>query len=135
MGKYKGFDNAKVKRRIWRANTNKIIGKIVNNVAKEGHRKKMRQTLNKIQGSVNDLPQYGKIKFGSINVNGLDDETTSAVKNIIESRRFDVRYLLRREYLPKRTLRSISQQTSTILYSIKLIFTIMTCKKLKDCTI
>ena len=101
MGKYKGFHDSKVKRRIWRANTNKIIGKIVNNVAKEGHRKKKRQTLNKIQECVNDLPQYGKIKFGSINVNGLDDETTSAVKNIIESRGFDVRYLLKQGYLPR----------------------------------
>ena len=86
------LQQAKIKRRIWRANTNKIVGKIVHNVAKIGHRKKKRAMLDKKQRTVDDMPQQGKLKFGSINVNGLDDENTSAIRNLINSRGFDVRY-------------------------------------------
>ena len=93
MGKKQGCNQARILRRIRRANTKKIVDKIVNNVSKVGTNKRRRNYLKNKQKNVIERespPPPRKLKFGSINVDGMDEETNVAIKNLIISRGFDV---------------------------------------------
>ena len=93
MSKSKKHHDARVRRRIYRANTNKIIDKLVRNVSKVGSNKHRRAYLETKSIKEKEAPQPGKLKFGSINVDGMDEETNAAIKNLILSRDFDVSYI------------------------------------------
>ena len=87
----KNYNPATIKRRIKRkANTAKIISKIVHN-AEKGKRRQARQRMKSKE--VNSV-QLEKLKFGAINVDGLDLQTDAALKDLLASRDFDVRSLI-----------------------------------------
>ena len=94
MGKKPAFKilQTKVKARIKKANTNKIISKIVHNSRKIGCNVKRRQKikLNEKGSTPSEVVYPDKLKFGSINVDGLDLETEVALRDLLESRGFDV---------------------------------------------
>ena len=91
----RNFNHATIKRRIRKkANTAKIISKIVYHTEKET-RRQARQRMNSrhINGAVNSI-EPDKLKFGAINVDGLDVQTDAALKDLLASRDYDVRLLL-----------------------------------------
>ena len=79
--------------RIRRANTNKIVGKLVHAVS-DGKRRKIRERFKKKKaGSVPDVTAkdlHEKLKFGCINVDGMDLQTDDAVRSLIVDRKIDV---------------------------------------------
>ena len=84
----------KAKARSNRIQTNKIIDRITFNPQKHKNkvRKKLRQKLGK--GSI--APQLpiapsASLKFGSLNINGLDLEASWAVDQLLDTKGFDVR--------------------------------------------
>ena len=44
--------------------------------------------------TLNNNPTYKKLKFGSMNVNGMDVQTDEAVRDIIYKREIDVSYII-----------------------------------------
>ena len=86
---------ATIKRRIRKkANTAKIISKIVYHREKETRRQaKQRMNNKQINGAVISI-EPDKLKFGAINVDGLDLQTDAALKDLLASRDFDVRLLI-----------------------------------------
>ena len=91
----KNYNPATIKRRIKRKdNTAKIISKIVHN-AERGKRRQARQRMKskQVKDVVNSV-QPEKLKFGAINVDGLDLQTDAALKDLLASRDFDVRSLI-----------------------------------------
>ena len=78
------------KNRIKKANTNKIISKIVHNAKKETkrqHRKRLKES--RYSPSVSTA-HPNKLKIGSINVDGLDLQTDAALRDLLSARDFDV---------------------------------------------
>ena len=93
--KYGWRNNRKFHKR--KSNTKKIIDRINYDPGKH-KQKKTRELREKLQrqnipASPSPADTPTKIKFGSINVNGLDVETTWAVHKLIKERDFDVRLL------------------------------------------
>ena len=90
MGNRKGFERVKVKK----AKSKKIIDKLTYNPAKHKQQKtrNLRQKLQLKTLSPNPPapPPPQTIKFGSINVNGLDVEAAWAVEKLLKDRKFDV---------------------------------------------
>ena len=86
----------KARERIRKANTKKIINKInhvVNNDKDE--KRAIRQNMKaKHKVTLNNNPTYKKLKFGSMNVNGMDVQTDEAVRDIIYKREIDASYIL-----------------------------------------
>ena len=77
------------KNRIKKANTNKIISKIVHNAKKETkrqHRKRLKESI--CNPSVS-AAHPNKLKIGSINVDGLDLQTDAALRDLLSARDFD----------------------------------------------
>ena len=88
MGKNK--NHSKIKEKVQKANTNKIISKILHNAKKETPRQ-MRQRLEKRKNNPAIYEVHpDKLKFGSINVDGLDLQTDAALRDLLSAREFDV---------------------------------------------
>ena len=84
-----------IRKRAKKANTNKIIGRITYSPKKhkQQHTKKLRKDLqSKPHTPSVHLAPPETIKFGSININGLDMEAGWAVEQIIAKKKFDVCY-------------------------------------------
>ena len=85
--------NGEIRKRAKKANTNKIIGRITYfpQKHKQQHTKKLRKDLQSKPHtpSVHPAPPV-TIKFGSININGLDMEAGWAVEQIIANKKLDV---------------------------------------------
>ena len=79
------------KSRMKKANTKKIFSKLVHNSQKVDVNRRRRQKFRR-----KDTPNVGtvihpdKMKFGAININGLNSETDMAVRDMLEARDFDV---------------------------------------------
>ena len=90
----KNYNPATIKRRIKRkANTAKIVSKIVHNAEKGKRQARQRMKSKQVKDVVNSL-QPEKLKFGAINVDGLDLQTDAALRDLLASRDFDVRSLI-----------------------------------------
>ena len=83
---------AKVRARIRKADTKQIVNKIIHVVNNDRNKKRtIRQKMkSKHQAPIINNPIYKKLKFGSLNVNGIDDQTDEAVREIILKRELDV---------------------------------------------
>ena len=84
---------SQIKRRLRKANTNKIIGKITYSPKKhkQALTKKLRRNLQTKDPIVhNPVVEHVSIKFGSININGLDMEAGWAVEQLIAKKKLDV---------------------------------------------
>ena len=82
-----------IKRRLCKANTNKIIGKITYSAKKhkQALTKKLRRNLqNKVPILHKPAAEHVSIKFGSININGLDMEAVWAVEQLLAKKKLDV---------------------------------------------
>ena len=88
-------NGAKMRERFKKANTNKIISKITHVVDTDKvERRSIRQNMKlKHTAKLINSPIYKKLKFGSINVNGMDTQTDEAVRDIITKRGLDVSYI------------------------------------------
>ena len=91
----KNFNHARLKKRIERSNTKKIVNKLLRSQtsAKRNFRMKNKIKNNKIKNSrVLEPPdeERGHLKFGSININGIDMQKHWAIKELIKTRGFDV---------------------------------------------
>ena len=86
-------NNQKLLKRQYKANTNKIVGKITYN-PKKHKQKDRKKLLAKLQDKKlpeeNPILPNRKLKFGAFNVNGLDTEVAWAVEELLEKRKFDV---------------------------------------------
>ena len=80
-----------------KATTKKIVNRITYDPQKHKQRKtkELREKLQKRTLSSPPIPSTtpSKLKFGSINVNGLDVETAWAVEELLKKRGFDVSFL------------------------------------------
>ena len=75
---------------IRKANTNKIVSKIVHNSRRVGFNVKRRRNIKLSEkGSTSNEVHPDKLKFGFINVDRLDLETEVALRGLLESRVFD----------------------------------------------
>ena len=85
--------NAIIKKRLKKANTNKIVGKLTYSPQKHKQQctKKLRKTLQSktINPSIVSTPPVS-LKFGSININGLDLEAGWAIEQFLNKKKFDV---------------------------------------------
>ena len=83
---------AKVRARIRKADTKQIVNKIIHVGNNDRNKKRtIRQNMkSKHQAPIINNPIYKKLKFGSLNVNGIDDQTDEAVREIILKRELDV---------------------------------------------
>ena len=85
--------NAIIKKRLKKANTNKIVGKLTYSPQKhkQQYTKKLRKTLQSktINPSIVSTPPIS-LKFGSININGLDLEAGWAIEQFLNKKKFDV---------------------------------------------
>ena len=75
----------------------RVVDRLTYNPAKHKQREKreLRKKLqNKILPDPKPVSPSKRIKFGSFNVNGLSVEATWAVQQLLETRDFDVRYIL-----------------------------------------
>ena len=89
MSKKSNF--ARRKARIKKANTKQIVSKLIHNTQKVGVNKRRRQNFRKrAQQYISDTINPDKLKFGAINVDGLDLETDMALRDMLETRDFDV---------------------------------------------
>ena len=97
MGRNSAYRDNKAKRRINRAKTRQIISKLPSPTKKKKvsirdkrlaliRRKKLKVVTEKTETP-------STLKFGSINVDGLDIETEEAIRSILLERKFDVRLL------------------------------------------
>ena len=97
MGRNSARKNNDAKRRIYRVNTRKIVlklpepGRVKKASKKRNHRHELIRRKNQIVTEKTETPST--LKFGSINVNGLDIETEAAIRNLLEERNFDVRLI------------------------------------------
>ena len=85
-----------------KADTRKIVGRITYNPVKH-KQQKVRAMRRKLQEkSINpDTPALAppqEIKFGSLNVNGLNVEAAWAVDKLVKERGFDVIKLIKRQF-------------------------------------
>ena len=76
-----------VRNRLKKANTNKLVSKLVHVVTKKDRQKKKKL---EVQERPTEKPKPHKLKFGSINVDGMDLQTDDAVRSIIVDREIDV---------------------------------------------
>ena len=86
----KNFNHARLKKRIERSNTKKIVNKLLRSQTSAKRNFRMK---NKIKNSrVLEPPdeERGHLKFGSININGIDMQKHWAIKELIKTRGFDV---------------------------------------------
>ena len=89
----------KARERIRKANTKKIINEINND---KDEKRAIRQNMKaKHKVTLNNNPTYKKLKFGSMNVNGMDVQTDEAVRDIIYKREIDVSYIIIFEVINK----------------------------------
>ena len=77
----------RVRNRLKKANTRKIVNKLVHVVSKKDRQKKKTLEVTPIHPK---RPKPTKLKFGSINVDGMDLQTDDAVRSIIIDREIDV---------------------------------------------
>ena len=102
MGKKKrNYHHAKVKRRIRRANTAKIINKLLQ--SQTPSKRKIREEFKmkyKTTKSAKPPTQEKRetLKFGSINIDGIIMQKHSALQKLIFSRGFDVRIFTKSFY-------------------------------------
>ena len=80
-------------KRVKRANTNKIMDRLTYSPNK--HKQKYTRNLRgKLQSKpvvlVTPTPASSSIRFGSMNINGLDMEANWAIEELIAKKRFDV---------------------------------------------
>ena len=80
---------------IRKADTKQIINKIIHVVNKDKNKKRInrKNMRSKHQAPLINNPTYKKLKFGSMNVNGMDVQTDEAVRDIIYKRELDVSYV------------------------------------------
>ena len=103
MGKNSRGLDLKIKRRIFRAKTRQIVSKLPNYQNSVTTRRDLRKELKRKAcfsvNKVNDKPEKPSIlKVGSINVDGLDTETDSAIRDILYKRSLDVRFRNKIDY-------------------------------------
>ena len=97
MGRNSARKNNDAKRRIYRANTRKLVlklpdpGRAKKASKQRNHRHELKGRKKQIVTEKTETPS--SLKFGSINVDGLDIETEEAIRNLIEERKFDVRLM------------------------------------------
>ena len=80
-------------KRLKRANTNKIPDRVTYspNKHKQKYTRKLRDKLqSKPTVDVTSTPSSSSIRFGSMNINGLDMEANWAVEQLIAKKKFDV---------------------------------------------
>ena len=83
---------AKIKDCIRKTNTNKTISKIVQNTQKVDVNINRRKKLKIHKPGVTAREAHAdKLKFGSINVDGLDLKTVTALRDLLVTRGFDIR--------------------------------------------
>ena len=85
--------NARIKRRLNKANTNKIVGRLTYSPQK--HKQQFTKRLRKTLQAKTSIPTpvaapSTTIKFGSININGLDLEAAWAIEQFLTKKKFDV---------------------------------------------
>ena len=85
----KNFHHAQVKKRIERSKTKKILNKLLRSQtsAKRNFRLKSKLTSTNI---IQPQEEHESLKFGSINIDGIDIQKHWAVKELIRKRGFDV---------------------------------------------
>ena len=86
--------NSKDKRRAKRVNTKNIINKLIQ--PHTGVRRNIRKEKKRKKTNVDPIPVEKRehLKFGSININGIDLQKHSAVHQLINARGFDVGILI-----------------------------------------
>ena len=78
-------------KRLKRANTNKITDRLTYSPHKQKYTRKLRDKLqSKPTVDVTPTPSSSSIRFGSMNINGLDMEANWAVEQLIAKKKFDV---------------------------------------------
>ena len=106
------------KNSIRKANTNKIISKIVHNAKKETprqHRKRLKES--RYNPSVSTA-HPNKLKIGSINVDGLDLQTDAALRDLLSARDFDVSII-------KDKILQLKEKLSKLLKQMKIKFSLI----------
>ena len=85
--------SARIKRRLKKANTNKIVGRLTYSPQKhkQQYTKKLRENLQSKTPATSPISTPPiSIKFGSININGLDLEASWAIEQFLTKKKFDV---------------------------------------------
>ena len=85
--------NARIKRRLKKPNTNKIVGRLTYSPQKhkQQYTKKLRKNLQSKNPVTSPIPTPPiSLKFGSININGLDLEAGWAIEQFLTKKKFDV---------------------------------------------
>ena len=89
--------NAIIKKRLNKANTKKIVGRLTYSPQK--HKQQFTKRLRKTLKAKTSIPTPAAappitIEFGSININGLDLEAGWAIEQFLTKKKFDVSFKL-----------------------------------------